>query len=121
MTNGFTTPVRREQTAWNIAQIHSGYVGSLVVQAWKAYEQGQLDDWFWKLNVLREVTGHDLKEKEIESLDNLEQEIFDLRKQGQKKRAEFKEKVLEYARQMMKLIKIQGYLPSKEDRTRLSF
>jgi hypothetical protein len=114
--------VKRDQTAWNIAQVHSSYVGNLVVQAWREYEQGDIDKWFWKLNVIREVTGHDLTTTEITDLNNLEEEIFSIRRNIKvQKKGALKDKVMEYGRRIMKILKAQGYLPSKEDRTKLTF
>lgn len=124
MANGFTLPnvQKREQTAWNIAQKYSSFIGDLTIKAWKDFRAGLLEDWFWDLNVLREAIGHDLTIKEVEELDNMEESIYPFFKGGVvKEKTEFKITVMPYARKIMKILKAQGYHPSKEDRTRLSF
>ena len=115
--------VRRDQTAWNIAEQHSRFVGSLVVSGWKKFESGELVEWFWKFNLLREVVGHDLTDPEIIFLDNCEKRIFKLlpRQVFMKNKTLFKQEVLKYSRKIHKILKAQGYFPTKEDRTRLSF
>ena len=115
--------VRRDQTAWNIADQHSRFVGSLLVSAWKKFELGELVEWFWKFNLLREVVGHDLQPQEITFLDDCEKRIFKLIPNAvlRTNKALFKAEVLTYARKIHKILKAQGYFPTKEDRTRLSF
>ena len=120
---GFTPQVvRREQIAWNIAMQHSNFVGELVVKAWRKLLEGSLDEWFWTLNIIREVTGQDLTTQEEKDLDSMESKIFPLIKGNNiLNKRQFKTECLAYARKIMKILKAQGYFPSKEDRTRLSF
>ena len=114
--------VRRDQTAWNIADKHSSLVGEFVSKAWRDFRAGFLEEWFWDLNTIREIVGHDLTEKECEDLDKLEDQLYGMLIAGHaKKRTEFRIAATQYARKIMKILKFQGYFPSKEDRTKLSF
>ena len=114
--------IKRDQTAWNIAMQHSQFTGNLVIAGLKAFLKGDLEEWFWNFNALREIINHDLLDKEVEELDALEQEIYSMFKFGMvRNKILFKQKTTQYQRKILKIMKKQGFFPSKEDRTRLSF
>lgn len=122
----------------NLAGQQSMYVGNLIQQAMSSYFAGSITDWFWKLNGIREMIHHDLKPDEITKMDNLEEEIIKLQgawkkvlgsqmkglqptKENIKNSREFPKKVRVYQRNLMLILKRQGYFPNKENRKKISF
>lgn len=112
---------RRDQTAWNIAQKHADFVATMMIGAMKNFRQGKLDEWFWDLNVVREITYHDMKDAEITELDSMEEKILQINLRERGNLNKFKIAVRPYQRKIMKILKAQGYFPNKEDRTKLNF
>jgi len=113
---------KRDQTAWNIAMQHSQFIGGKVVNGLNAFLRGDLEEWFWNFNALREIINHDLTGPEETILDTMEKKIYPLMKRGiVTDRVIFKEQTIQYQRKILKIMKAQGYFPTKEDRTRLSF
>ena len=116
------TNQKRDQTAWNIAMQHSQFTGGLVTRGFNAFLRGELENWFWSFNTLREIINHDLIAKEILELDAMEKKIFSLLKGGRAlDKVAFREAVTPYQRRVLQIMKAQGYFPTKEDRTKLSF
>lgn len=122
----------------NLAGQQSMYVGNLIQQAMTSYFKGNISDWFWKLNGIREMVHHDLKPDEIKMMDELEEEIIKLQGSWKKvsgsrakalspkkedliKSRGFPKKVRVYQRKLMLILKRQGYFPNKENRKKISF
>ena len=122
----------------NLAGQQSMFVGNLIQQSMTSYLAGNITDWFWKLNGIREMVHHDLTDIEIIEMDNLEEQIINL--QGDWKKVigaqmkglkpgkediinsrEFPKKVRVYQRKLMLILKRQGYFPNKENRKKISF
>lgn len=112
---------RRDQTSWNIAQKHADFVATMMIGAMRNFRQGKLDEWFWDLKVVREITYHDMKTIEIDELDTMEEDILKINLRVRGNLNNFKIAVLPYQRKIMKILKAQGYFPNKEDRTKLNF
>jgi len=122
----------------NLAGQQSMFIGNLLQQAMRSYLTGNINDWYWKLNGVREMIHHDLSAKESEELDSKEKEIVPLqncwmrlpklhlkgitpKKETIQKSNNFPKKVRLYQRKLMLILKRQGYFPDKENRKKISF
>jgi len=129
---------QRDQVSWNIASRQANHISTLVEKATRFYLTGDIGNWYWHLTALREMMNCDLKEEERKILDDYEREASGYYKNWnvymthvkegvtppqeiKKTKANFSAIVRIYQRKIMDLLKELGYLPSKEDRTKLSF
>lgn len=129
---------KRGETAWNIIAEQTKFVSELIQKGIGSYLIGDVGEWFNILTAIREVINYDLKPDEKKKLDKLEKEIWNLQKYWKmyqkksklghrstseliQKKREFVSNVREYSRELMNILKILGYFPKKEDRTKLSF
>ena len=123
----------RDQTGWNINAAQSQFVSELLKKAIRHYLAGEIDQWFWHLTALRENINYDLtqgkdkqKTNERKELDDLERNVSRSRDAWRATRNPFNKNlyahdVRVYMRRIMDLLKALGYLPPKEDRTKLGF
>ena len=136
-------PDGREQAGWNIASLQASLIFTFIHSAATCQAKGDIMGWYANLNVVRENINQELKKEERIELDNIESMLglLNLRylrysrmiESSNKKVAEavrplFKKTrrmyhgiTRRYSRRIMDLLKTSGYLPSKEDRSRLSF
>jgi len=129
---------KREQVFWHIAPKQADHVAELIHKAISYYLQGDLGQWFWTITALREIVNYDLNEKERKILDDIEKDTtqylryWDIHnrykseglpapKQVSKGKSEFLLRVRKYQRKIFDCLKMLGYFPDKEDRTKLSF
>lgn len=138
MPSQFEDSEGRDQVGWNISAYHSKLVFTLVSRATSAFIRGDLGKWYTYLVAAREMMNHELEDDEVEALDKLEKELdkylrnwerinqilivgHDPPRRMKARNWKFKEKLRIYQREITNLLKTLGYLPNKEDRTRLSF
>lgn len=121
---------QRKQIAWNILSSQARLITNLRTKSINAFLAGEINDWFWNLNAIREAINCDLESGERTELDGVEKEIVkDLPKQlesgfdkrDNKKNAVVTPLIRKYQRRIMDLLKALGYFPSKDDRSKLSF
>jgi hypothetical protein len=137
----------RDLAAWNINAEQSKFISELNRKAWLHYLQGDFDGWFWYLSAVRENINHDLTKggikkigtktridtNERKELDDLEVLVAraksniiklrystDLTAKGNARHI-YIQRIRDYSRRVGELLKQLGYLPPKEDRTKLSF
>ena len=128
----------KHEVSWNLASQQSMFIGNLIQQSMTAYLAGNIGDWFWKLNGIREMIHHDLNPEELKDLDKLEKEISPCQnswkkivklklkgtkpdKEDIKNTREFPNKIRLYQRRLMEILKRQGYFPNKENKKKISF
>ena len=127
----------REQVGWNIVADQAKHIFGLIKKSTDHYLQGQLGSWFWHLTALRQMINYDLNVGDREKLDELEKEakkfIGDWNNHQKKqqegitipnfneKKAKFSAAIINYQCQLMDFLKILGYFPNKEDRTKMAF
>ena len=131
-------PEERAKIAFNIADKHKELIANFIMRAASSYAKGDLGNWYWTLTGLKENVFEDLKKDEIEVLDAMEKEIkpyysswntyIRIIAEGAQpsmkiriQKENFFEKVKLYQRKLRIILKALGYIPSKEDRTKLSF
>ncbi|GAG76273.1 unnamed protein product [marine sediment metagenome] len=68
---------QRKQIAWNILSSQARLITHLRTKAINAFLAGQIKDWFWFLNSIREAINCDLEKAEREELDDVEKEIIE--------------------------------------------
>lgn len=129
---------KRGETAWNIIAEQTKFVSELIQKGIGEYLKGDVGEWFNILTAIREVINYDLKKAEIDELDKIEKAAWSLQKYWRnyqkklklghdtpqevvQKKREFVSNVREYSRKLMSILKILGYFPKKEDRSKLSF
>lgn len=129
---------KRGEIAWNIVAEQTKFIGQLLQQATQNYLRGNIKAWFEVLTAIRENINYDLKNKEPETLDSAEKNIWSLQKywnrhlrdvknnkitskQLKVKKQEYVDAVRAYSRNLMGILNTLGYFPKKEDRTKLSF
>lgn len=121
---------RRTETAFNFGVYQAAYVGQIYMRAFNKHLEGNLNGWFWSVQTLREIVNPDLKDDESGSLDKQEDNILLIEQKYRitRKRLEYFELkrkyvllVKNYQRDVMKYLKLAGYLPNKRDRAKLGF
>jgi hypothetical protein len=129
---------KRGETAWNIIAEQTKFVSELIQRGISEYLRGDVGEWFNILTAIREVINYDLKSNEKKQLNSIETKAWALQKywRGYQKKMKFghdadnnlKENkkifvayVRLYSRKLMSILKILGYFPKKEDRSKLSF
>lgn len=129
---------KKEQVFWHIAPKQADHVAELIHKAIAYYLQGDLGQWFWTLTALREIINFDLNKKERDDLDSVENDTMKYLTywdsyskylaDGQrpvlnliKGKTQFYLKVRFYQRKIFDDLKLLGYFPDKEDRTKLGF
>lgn len=128
----------REQVAWNIAADQAKHVIELLKKATQHYLRGHLGKWYWNLTAVREMINPDLKPGERTDLDKIEkntnkwgalwerlqrhEQTNAINSRGYRKsKAGYSRNIRIYQRKIMDFLKALGYLPSKEDRTKMTF
>lgn len=129
---------KRGETAWNIIAEQTKFVSELIQRGISEYLKGDVGEWFNILTAIREVIDYDLKRDEKRELNSIENKAWALQKYWRNyqkiiklghssskdvilKKREFVSNVREYSRKLMSILKVLGYFPKKEDRTKLSF
>jgi hypothetical protein len=128
---------QREQVSWNIAAQQSRHIFSLIQRATQYYLKGDLGNWYLVLTALRDMINCELKDNEKSDLTELEKEINPHHRHWKKykksladgydvssydnERGLFAVMIRRYQSHIMDLLKELGYIPNKEDRTKLNF
>jgi len=122
--------VKQSEVAFNIGVRESNFVADTYIKIFRAYRDGHIEDWFWSVNVLREMINAHLLTTSQENLDSLEEICKEnLKNLKSTKRKDdyirfkriFADSVKTYMRQVMLRMKKLGYLPTKRDRAALGF
>lgn len=130
-------PYEKNTVAWNIASAQSQQISNLLNRATEQYLKGDLGSWFWTLSAARESVNHELDKNVQEALDTLEADCnkyssswFNWKnnlslgttngnhKEG---KAKYSKNIRKYQRKLMQELKVLGFFPNKEDRSRMSF
>lgn len=121
------------EVMFNIGVADAILMSSYKNRALKEWRNGQITDWFYTLNVMREnITPNFVQKLEHYEDDCVKYEKMiskiisqysNCRRQREriKLRTQLGNEVKEYQRVVFKAMKELGYLPSKRDRTKLGF
>ena len=114
----------RTQVGWNINSAHSQFISQLLIKANNLHLQGLFHDWYWHFSALRDNINHELKKDERDELNKLEKSIDvaanNLTKsKSRADRIKYHNEIREYTWRILDLMKNLGYLPSKEDKTKV--
>jgi len=122
---------KRKEIAFNIGLFQAQFVAEIYRGIFTDYLKGDLTGWFWHLKTMREIINSDLQSTESTEMDNTEKKITemfnDLRRVKSKaeyikKKNEYTEFVtLKYQREVLRYMKVAGYMPTKKDKARLGF
>jgi len=121
---------KQSEVAFNIGVRESNFVADTYIKIFKDYRDGRLEDWYWSINVLREMINAHLKQDRQDAIDKTESNIIQklvtwkkARNKGEylKLKKDFADIVKGYQREIMFCMKKLGYLPTKKDRAQLGF
>ena len=128
----------KEQVFWHIAEYQAQHVASLLVRGFNLYLKGDLGGWYWTFVAIRDRIHQDLSYDDRIIMNAMEKRInrfhpswnrykklhddgLKISKGTTKRKNIFCGLTREYVRKIMDLLKDTGYLPRKEDRTRMGF
>lgn len=115
----------RDKTSWNIASDQANLIKDLLRKEVSHHFRGEFKHQFFCLTMIRELVNYGLKVEERNKLDSMEEIIRQIVKHeyslNKKVRQVVGESIKAYHREIMDILFLLGFFPSKEDRTRLHF
>lgn len=131
----------RDKVSWNIAARQANLIASLVEKAMNFYFKGDIGNYYWTFTGIRKLINCELKKEEKGKFDEMESEAVGHKsgydkyvkavtdgldstnptEEMKKDKIAFSGVASKYQLKIMDLLKELGYLPSKEDRSKLGF
>lgn len=121
----------QRKTSWNLAAEQAKHIHSLLQRSTACYLHGNFEDWYFNLQMIRELLNYGITQQEFDDFSELDKTIEIVSKELKQKfknlkdrEAKVKEKVIAvraYQRKIINLMDKMGFFPSKEDRSKLGF
>lgn len=121
---------KKEELVYHIGGPQALLVAAFYEKAFRSYIDGDLYPWFIHLQAIRGILDVDIKKEDQEAYDQEEKDIITLYNElgKQRRKKDYLEKkelytksVRIYQRKILQNMKLQGYFPTKKDRTKLTF